>query len=110
MYGDKAKSVAEAAKYATKDEDILTMDENKQKVADEEIILTLDEALKGRRLISYSGIFKDYQQKLKLEDPDDGDLVHIDDNSIRPELTYMIERYHWRYGTYILENVNSETA
>lgn len=110
MYGNKSKAVAEAAKYATKDEDILTMDENNKKVADEEILFTLDEALKGRRLISYSGIFKDYQQKLKLEDPDTGDLVHIDDNSIRPDLNYVIERYHWRCGTYILDEIATETA
>ncbi len=109
--GNKSKAVAEAAKYATKDEDILTMDENNQKIADEEIILTLDDALKGRRLISYSGIFKDYQRKLKLEDPDDGDLVHIDDDSIRSDLNYVIERYNWRCGAYVLDtSANSETA
>ena len=109
--GDKAKATAEAAKYATKDEDIMTTDEYNQKIVDEEVLLTLDEALKGRRLISYSGIFKQYQQKLKLEDPEEGDLIHIDEDSIRSDLNYVIERYKWRCGAYVLDtSANSETA
>ena len=106
-YGDKTKSVAEVAKYATKDEDLMKRDENGNKIADEEVIFILDEALRGRRLISYSGIFKDYQQKLKLQDPEDGDLIHIDDEVIRPDLKYIVETYSWRCGTYSrIDNIN----
>ena len=108
--GDNKKAVAECAKYATKEEDLFEMNEDNKKQAIDEVIFTLDEALKGRRLISFSGVFKDYQQKLKLEDPEDGDLIHVDDDSIRPDLEYILETYHWQCGTYLARKCDSETA
>ncbi len=108
--GDNKKAVAECAKYATKEEDLFDMDENNEKKAIDEVIFTLDEALKGRRLISFSGVFKDYQKKLKLQDPEDGDLIHIDDDAIRPDLQYVLETYNWRCGTYLSRKCDSETA
>lgn len=108
--GDKKEAVAEVAKYATKEEDLFEMDENNEKKAIDEVIFTLDEALKGRRLISFSGVFKDYQKKLKLQDPEDGDLIHIDENAIRPDLQYVLETYNWRCGTYLTRKCDSETA
>ena len=108
--GDNKKAVAEVAKYATKEEDLYTMDENNNKIANDEVIFTLDEALKGRRLISFSGVFKEYQQKLKLDDVEDGDLIHCDDDSIRSDLQYVLETYHWRCGTYQTRNISSDIA
>lgn len=108
--GDKKQAVAEVAKYATKEEDLFEMNENNEKQAIDEVIFTLDEALKGRRLISFSGVFKDYQKKLKLEDAEDGDLIHIDTDSIRPDLQYVLETYNWRCGTYLSRVNSSETA
>ena len=106
--GDNKKAVAEVAKYATKEEDLF-MDDNNEKKAIDEVIFTLDEALKGRRLISFSGVFKDYQKKLKLQDPEDGDLIHIDEDAIRPDLQYVLETYNWRCGTYLSRKCDSET-
>lgn len=108
--GDKKAAVAEAAKYATKEEDLFTMDEENKKTAIDEVIFTLDDALKGRRLIGFTGIFKDYQQKLKLDDAEDGDLIHIDDDSIRPDLQYVLETYNWRCGTYLTKKIDSDIA
>lgn len=108
--GDNKQAVAEVAKYATKEEDLYTMDENNNKIANDEVIFTLDEALKGRRLISFSGVFKEYQQKLKLDDVEDGDLIHCDDDSIRSDLQYVLETYHWRCGTYQTRNISSDIA
>ena len=108
-YGDKAKSIAEVAKYATKDDDLLIFENNKKEV-NLEVLFTLDDALANRRLISYSGIFKQYQSKLNLQDPEDGDLVHIDDDSIRPDLSYTLETYSWRCGTYSRIDKINKTA
>ena len=108
--GNKKAAVAEVAKYATKEEDLFTMDENKEKTAMDEVIYTLDDALKGRRLISFSGVFKDYQQKLKLEDVEDSDLLHIDEDKIRKDMKYVIETYNWRCGTYLTKKIDSDIA
>lgn len=108
--GDKKAAVAEAAKYATKEEDLFTMDEENKKTAIDEVIYTLDDALKGRRLIGFTGVFKEYQQKLKLDDVEEGDLIHIDDDSISPDLQYVLETYNWRCGTYLSRIIDSDIA
>jgi len=73
------KAVFEVSKYPVKDSDVIrgdnVTDENIQTVKD------LDSALAYKRLISYGGLLKDIHKELNLSDPEDGDLIHIDEDS-----------------------------
>ena len=83
-------AVAETAKYTVKDDDYICDDTNMM----DKTIFVLDDALRGRRLISYRGIFKEAAEKLKLDDAIDGDLVHTGDEAERDD-AYKIVRYCW---------------
>ena len=41
----------------------------------------LDKALSYKRLISYGGLLKAIHKELNLDDAEDGDLIHIDDET-----------------------------
>lgn len=94
-----ASAVAETAKYAVKSADYIF--KNNDSLMDE-IVLTLSSALSHRRLTAFGGCFADAREKLGLDDCEDGDLIHIDDNSIRSDLATMIVRYEWSCGAYKL--------
>lgn len=72
-------AVFEVSKYPVKDTDVIRGNEvtfeNVQTVKD------LDKALAYKRLISYGGLLKEIHRELNLSDAEDGDLVHVDDNS-----------------------------
>lgn len=72
-------AVFEVSKYPVKDTDVIRGNEitpeNVQTVKD------LDKALAYKRLISYGGLLKEIHKKLNLSDAEDGDLIHIDDES-----------------------------
>ena len=94
-----ASAVAETAKYAVKSADYIF--KNNDSLMDE-IVLTLSSALSHRRLTAFGGCFAEAREKLGLDDCEDGDLIHIDDNSIRSDLATMIVRYEWSCGAYKL--------
>lgn len=94
--GNTAEAVAEVAKYSTKDSDYVI---EKDLDLSANVVEVLDYALERRRLVSFSGIMKEYHQKLNLDDTEDGDLVHIDnekDDELEAELT--LETYAWNVG------------
>lgn len=91
-----SSAVAEIAKYAVKSSDYIFADD---KVLTDEIVRTLAEALRGRRLTAYGGCFKEAYEQLKLDDAEDGDLVHINDK-LNPTLAWLIVRYGWSAGAY----------
>ncbi len=72
----------------------------------DETIYTLDIALKNRRLVGFSGVFKDIHKELNLKDLDsDDDLIHIDDDEeMREDLEYDLVTYKWYvgYSNYII--------
>ncbi|MTL60124.1 replication protein, partial [Turicibacter sanguinis] len=72
--GNTAEAVAEVAKYSAKDSDYVI---EKDLDLSMNVVETLDYALQGRRLVSFSGIMKEWHKKLNLDDAEDGDLVHI---------------------------------
>ncbi len=88
------KAICEAAKYAVKARDISQHDYN---TIDREV-KTLSEALEGRRVCSFGGIFKETAKKLDLDDMLEGDLVNTDNQKIRKDVGYMIIRMKWRAG------------
>jgi plasmid rolling circle replication initiator protein Rep len=94
-----ASAVAECTKYAVKSADYVF--DGDKKLMDS-IVLTLSSALSHRRLTALGGVFQEAQKQLGLDDPEDGDLIHIDDDNIREDLATMIIRYEWSAGAYKL--------
>lgn len=72
-------AIFEVSKYPVKDTDVIrgnqVTPENIQTVKD------LDKALAYKRLISYGGLLKEIHKELNLDDAEDGDLIHIDDET-----------------------------
>lgn len=91
-----SSAVAEIAKYAVKSSDYIFADND---ALTDDIVRTLAEALRGRRLTAFGGCFKEAFEKLKLDDAEDGDLVHINDK-LNPALAWLIVRYGWSAGAY----------
>lgn len=89
-------AVAEIAKYAVKSSDYIFADDE---ALTDDIVRTLAEALRGRRLTAYGGCFKEAFKKLKLDDAEECDLVHINDK-LNPSLAWLIVRYGWSAGAY----------
>jgi plasmid rolling circle replication initiator protein Rep len=73
--GDSAGAVAEVAKYASKDGDYIIPDDWDLTV---ETVRLLDAVFANRRFLGYGGIFREYHKKLNLDNPDDGDLIHVE--------------------------------
>lgn len=88
-------ATTEAAKYATKDSDYIG--DNIAMTEAVEVVKTYTKALRGRRLIAYGGWFKDAVRALAI-DPEDNDLVHIDDDAIRDDVAELVEVYGWHFG------------
>lgn len=86
----------EAAKYATKDSDYIDPDLPEWMAAD--IVDTYTRALRRRRLTAFGGWLKDAARALGTEDLEDGDLVHIDQDTIRADVADLIEDYGWHFG------------
>ncbi len=99
---NNTKEISEVSKYTVKDNDYITHDND----LTDETILTLDLALKNRRLVGFSGIFKEIHKELNLKDlNNDDDLIHIDDDDeMREDLEYELITYKWNvgYSNYIL--------
>lgn len=91
-----SSAVAEIAKYSVKSSDYLVPSDFR---LTDDIVLTLTEALHGRRLAQFGGVFASTAQVLKLDDVEQGDLVHLD-SEIDPSLAQMIVRYQWSTGVY----------
>lgn len=90
-FGGIEKAVAETAKYTVKDNDYICEDDINMM---DKTIFVLDDALAGRRLVSYRGIFQEAAEILKLDDAINGDLVHVGDET-ETEEAYKIVRYCW---------------
>lgn len=108
------KAVLEASKYAVKDADFIFEDDID---FTDEHVLALSRALRNRRLMSMSGVFREASRKLKQKDAfsDDADLLVVSGRDVyNPDLAYVIVRYQWGCGSYhlvgqdILDAVNAE--
>lgn len=93
--GGRAAAV-EAAKYAVKDSDYI--DASLPEGEAIQILREYTEALHRRRLTAYGGWLKAAAKALDADDLDDGDLVHIDDETIREDVAELIETYNWHFG------------
>ena len=95
-----AKTIAEVAKYPTKTEDITKIEDEEQAI---EVLTTLHNALKSRRLVTFGGCFREIQRQLKLDDVESGDLVHVE-TEMKVSLNfvgYALYSYRAEIGAYI---------
>lgn len=74
-------SAEETAKYEVKSADYMTVDDERNLA----VIKDLEFALAGTRQISYGGLLKQIKQDLKLEDVENGDLIHVGDEEYSKE-------------------------
>lgn len=103
---DLKAGVAEVAKYTVKASDYIY--EHDAKLTDE-VVFTMSEALRGRRLCAFGGVFEDIRKQLQLDDAEDGDLIHVgDDETLRADVAYMVRKYQWSAGAYKLYDVHVE--
>jgi len=96
-----SKSIAETAKYTVKSNDYIIKDDYTMEIIEkmtDDAVFILDKALSHRRLTSFGGILKDIHKELNLDDPEEGDLINTDNEDLRDDLDYIIERYHWNIG------------
>lgn len=80
------KELAEISKYTVKPSDYLTGDIEE----DSTVIGFLDKALFNRRLVAYTGIFKEIYRQLKLDDK-----IDREDNMIEKDMVLI--RYFWDF-------------
>lgn len=93
--GNSAKAVAEVAKYTVKDADYLIPDDW---VLTVDTVRLLDRALDNRRFSAFGGALKEMHRKLNLDDPEDGDLVHDDEDLKLSEEDSGEFCYFWHSG------------
>lgn len=92
--GRTAAAIAEVAKYSAKTRDFLIPDDWELTIKSVQL---LDKALHKRRLVAFTGIFREIHRKLHLDDAEDGDLVHLDGQAPeRPE--NRVVHYLWYSG------------
>lgn len=93
-----AGAVAEVSKYAVKSVDFLSgsMSDRIQYVS------AFLSSLTGRRLCSFTGVFDRVRKQLSFDDVENGDLIHVDADDLRSDVAYMIVRYSWKAGFYVL--------
>jgi len=90
----KHKAVAEVAKYTLKDSEIVTDD----KEITDRLIEVLSNSLRGRRFFAFGGLLKKIAKEIGIKEISEGDLVHIDEESIREDVATVLEIYKWNFG------------
>jgi hypothetical protein len=85
------KAVAEVGKYTVKSEDYIFISDPQLM---DEVVSTINEALRGRRLVHLSGIFKKTAKDLKI-DFDDPTLT---DEVAEPLTHFLVITYGWTIG------------
>lgn len=101
-------AIFEVSKYPVKDTDVIrgnkVTDENIQTVKD------LDKALAYKRLISYGGLLKEIHKELQLSDAEDGDLIHIDEDSDEVANGAVDVMAYWHVGlnNYVIKKTSGQ--
>lgn len=104
-------AIAEVAKYSVKSSDYIVSDKagNVNIEITDGGVLSFLGALSGRRLYSYSGIFKKVASELGITEDIDSDLINTEAGELSPELSYMILKYSWKMGSYCLVSKDRHT-
>lgn len=94
-----SKTIAEMSKYPTKTADLLKIEDEDKAV---NALITLHRAMFKRRLVTFGGLFRDIKAKLKLDDIEEGSLVHTESKSESLNaVAYTLFRYSKVYGCYV---------
>ena len=95
-YGNQLKgAIAEISKYPLKPASVLDLP--KEKGA--EVVGNIQLGLFNRRLITFTGIFRQIRRELKLQDIETHSLIHVDEEGIsEDEKGDFIEFYVYRYS------------
>lgn len=94
--GSLIGAVCEVSKYPIKDSDYIVPDDLK---FSKETIQTLDDALRGRRLVHFGGVMLEAQHALAIKDVDeDEDLIHITDEDKKTADFVLQQCYAFNYG------------
>lgn len=93
--GETAAAVAEVAKYAVKDADYIVPDDWDMTI---DTVRLLDKVLNKRRFVGFGGALAEMHARLHLDDMEDGDLLHVDEDSAEelPPTAYIA--YIWNAG------------
>lgn len=92
------KACAEVSKYAAKPADYIVPSDL---LLSMQTVQVLDSMLDRRRMTSWGGILKDIAKALNLDDPETGDLIHIDENASDDQTAEEIAdyiAYNWAMG------------
>lgn len=92
------KACAEVSKYAAKPADYIVPSDLQLSM---QTVQVLDSMLDRRRMTSWGGILKDIAKALNLDDPETGDLIHIDDEASDDQTAEEIAdyiAYNWAMG------------
>jgi plasmid rolling circle replication initiator protein Rep len=99
-------SICEITKYTVKEKDyIMPYDWE----LSSSVVSVLDSALANRRLVAWGGLLAKVRELLQLDDEIDGDLTHIDDDSLLPtDKEVMQACFFWNVGyqQYVLHSIN----
>lgn len=92
------KACAEVSKYAAKPADYIVPSDLSLSMS---AVQVLDAMLDRRRMTSWGGLLKEIAKLLQLDDPESGDLVHIDETAstdpVAEELASYVS-YRWAVG------------
>ncbi len=87
--------IREVSKYMVKAGELLQDDPD----LTDSLVWTLDRALFNRRMVFYKGILKKIRASFHFDDPETGDLVHVDGEEVEnPDLKFILEKYAWHVG------------
>ena len=92
------KACAEVSKYAAKPADYIVPSDLELSMS---TVQVLDQMLHRRRMTSWGGTLKDIAQRLQLDDPESGDLIHIDDTASADQTAEQLGQYvaySWALG------------
>lgn len=92
------KACAEVSKYAAKPADYIVPSDL---LLSMQTVQVLDSMLDRRRMTSWGGILKDIAKALNLDDPETGDLIHIDEDASDDQTAEEIAdyiAYNWAMG------------
>lgn len=92
------KAVAEVSKYAAKPADYIVPSDPELTLR---TVATLDAMLHHRRMTSWGGVLKDIAKALQLDDPETGDLIHIDQTASLDSVAEQAAQYvtyEWAVG------------
>lgn len=94
-----ARTIAEMSKYPTKTVDLLKIKDQDKAV---NALIVLHNAMFKRRLVTFGGLFRDIKARLKLDDIEEGSLVHTESKSEGLNgVAYTLFQYNKIYGCYI---------